>query len=149
MTLGSRVPGFVAAFLAFAVLAVGIAALGAGPADAKAGSYSCNFRSLKVTQSGNTVAAKGRLKCTGTGVKRQVLRVCLLQEAGSNYRTVKCVVRTRNGPGLFTATASRKCGTGIPTGFVTRTRIRVRLDGGSIQTAKSESSDTQLPRNCA
>ena len=148
LTLRGRLLAAVAVLLACSALWISLLAGGAGAAGADRATYTCNYRSQAVTQTGNRLDAKGRMNCTGNGVGRQVLRVCLLQDAGRNYARIKCVVRARNGPGLLTRTASRACGRGPEVGFITRIRIRVRLEGGKVQTASAESSDNEFSRNC-
>lgn len=125
-----------------------LAGIGANSADA-AGSLQCSFRSVSPTETGNRLDAKGRLKCTGGGVRRQVLRVCLLQDTGPRFTLVKCVTHALNGPGLVTGTAARLCGRGPEVAFISRIHIRVRLSGGSVQKASTDSSKSKFERNCA
>ena len=108
----------------------------------------CSYRSVKPVEVGKRIDAKGRLKCTGGGVKRQVLRVCLMQQTDSSFTLVKCVTHALNGPGLVTATAARLCPRGPEVAFKTRIHIRVRLTGGGVQKASSDSSKVPIKRNC-
>ena len=147
-TLSGRVLVAAGAALICFSIALSVLAGGAGATAGERGSYSCSYRAIKVTQAGSEVSARGRLSCIGSGVKAQVLRVCLLQADGSRHRMVKCVTRRREGPGLFTAAATRRCDKGPDVGFITRISIRVRLDTGGVQSARSESSDNEFPRNC-
>ena len=148
MTVRGRLLVGIAALLACSALGVSMLAGGAGAADADRATYSCNYRSLTVTQTGNRLDAKGRMKCLGNGVARQVLQTCLMQDRGPRYAKVKCVTHARNGPGLVTGTAARRCARGPEVGFITKIRIRVRLKGGQVQTAQSQSSDNEFLRNC-
>ena len=148
MTLRGRLLVGIAALLACSALGISLLAGGAGAAGADRATYSCNYRSLDVTQTGNRLKAKGRMRCVGNGVGRQVLRVCLMQDTGSRYARIKCVVQARNGPGLLTGTASRRCGRGPEVGFITRIRIRVRLEGGQVQTASNETTANEFLRDC-
>src|SRR5688572_16849371 len=101
ITLGGRLLVGLAALLAGSALGVSLLAGGAGAADADRATYNCSFRSLSVTQTGSRLAARGRMRCVGNGVGRQVLRVCLMQDTGPRYARIKCVVHARNGPGLI------------------------------------------------
>lgn len=148
MTVRSSLLAGIAALVACLALSVSLLAGGAGAADADRANYSCSYRSMTVTQTGNRLDAKGRMKCVGDGVARQVLQVCLMQDTGPRYLKVKCVTQAKNGPGLVTGTAARLCGRGPEVGFITRIRIRVRLTGGQVQTAQSESSDNEFLRDC-
>ena len=144
----SRV-GLVAALAGLVLCAVLLAGFGANTAGASAEkSIQCSYRSVKPTETGKRLDAKGRLKCTGGGIQRQVLRVCLLQDFGSSFKPVKCVTHALNGPGLVTGTAARLCVKGPEVAFLSRINIRVRLTGGSVQKASSDSSKVKFERKC-
>jgi hypothetical protein len=131
---------------AVCALIVALPAGGAGAADAKRGSYHCDYGFSPVGQKGKWVVARGYTTCTGSGLARQVVRVCLLQ--GRNLRVVDCTVRSMNGPGVVRAVATRRCAEGRRVGFVTRVQARFRLDDGRVQTKRDFSSSQQLRRDC-
>ena len=133
----------VAGLVLCAVLLIGVSA-----DDAKAGPLQCSFRTVKPTETGNRLDAKGRMRCVGTKVRRQTLRVCLMQKTESSFAQVKCVTHALNGPGTVTGTAARLCPKGPEVAFMTRSYIRVRLAGGSVQKAQSDSTKALFERNC-
>ena len=135
-----------AALVLCAVLVAGFGASSAG-ATAEKG-FQCSYRSVRPAEEGNRLDAKGRLKCTGSSVQRQVLKVCLMQDTGSRFVLLKCVTHALNGGGLVTGTAARLCPKGSEAAFKTRIRIRIRLTGGSIQKASSDSPKSLIERNC-
>src|SRR5690349_20939494 len=103
----SRV-GWATLLIAFLLCGALLAGLATDRADA--GPLQCSFRSVKPTETGKRLDAKGRMKCTGTGtVRRQTLRVCLLQKVDGKYVSVKCVTHSLSGPGIVTGTATRLC----------------------------------------
>jgi hypothetical protein len=144
----ARVGAFLAVLVSCCALWVALDAHGAGAATAARGPFQCSFRSVKVTHQESRLDSKGRMRCTGNAVRRQVLRVCLLQDTESGKVEIKCVTHAKNGVGLVTGTASRICGTGPATGFITRIHIRLTLKGSPVQKATTDSSPTELKRNC-
>ena len=150
MSLRGRTAAVIAALAACCALG---ASLATGGADAAGGarmdfSFDCDHDAIHVTQTGNRLDARGKLQCTGSGIRRQVLRVCLLQATGARPAVVKCVVRARNGTGRLTATASRRCGRGPDVGFITRIQIRIRQTDGDLLTDRTRSSPNRFPRDC-
>ena len=148
ISVRSRV-GLVTALAALVLCSALLAGFGTNSAGATADKrLQCAFRSVKPTVSGNRIDAKGRLKCTGPEVQRQVLRVCLLQDTGSRNALIKCVTHALNGPGLVTGTAARLCARSGQNIFLSRIHVRIRVTGGSVQTASSDSSNVPFGRNC-
>ena len=137
------------ATLLAALLLCGLLLAGLGADGASAGPLQCSFRSVKPTETGKRLDAKGRMRCTGSGtVKRQTLKVCLMQKTEARYVEVKCVTHALSGPGLVTGTAARICASGPAVDFISRIQIRVRLSNGSLQKAQTDSSKGRFPRNC-
>lgn len=145
-----RTVAVIAALFALCALAASLATGGAGAADGSRYSFDCNDRTIRTTQSGNRLTAKGWLRCTGTGgVRRQTIRVCLLQNTRNHgYVTVKCVTNARNGLGRIDAVASRRCGVGPLVGFITRMRYRIRQTDGDVLTGGDTTGANRYPRNC-
>ena len=150
MSIRGRTAALIAAFVACCALGTSLAAGGANAAgDARMDfSFDCDHDAIHVTQSGNRLDAKGKLRCTGSGIRRQVIRVCLLQAGATRPVVVKCVVRARTGTGRLTATASRRCGRGPDVGFITRLQIRIRQTDGDLLTDTARSSPNRFPRDC-
>lgn len=149
MTTRGRTMAGIAALLACCALGVSLAAGGAGAADGSRYSFDCNDRTIRTTQTGNRLDARGWLRCTGSGgVVREVVRVCLLQNTRNGFVEVKCVRRARNGLGLVEGIASRRCGKGPMVGFATRMRYRVREADGEVMTGGDLTGTNRFPRNC-
>ena len=145
MTASGRGAALIAALIAFCALG---ASLAAGGADARGYSYSCDLDAVHVTQSDNRLDARGRLACTGTGVRRAVVRVCLLQNSRSGPVVVKCAVRARNGTGRLRVTAFRQCAAGPETGFISRVKIRIRQVDGRLKTETQSAGANRFRRDC-
>ena len=150
MSLRSRTFAVMAAVVACGALGVSLAAGGAGASENahKDFSFDCVHDAIQVTQSGNRLDARGKLRCSGSGIRRQVLRVCLLQTGGPRPVVVKCVVRARNGSGQLSAVASRRCAKGPYVGFMTRIKIRIRKSNGKLLTDQATASPNRFPRDC-
>ena len=139
----------IAAFAACCALGASLLAGGAGATGAaKDFSFDCDHDATHVTQTGNRLDARGRLRCTGSGIRREVVRVCLLQASLRGPVVVKCVRRARSGTGLVSAVASRRCGKGPDVGFITRLQVRIRLTNGDVVTDTARSSPNRFPRDC-
>ena len=148
-TWRSRTVGATAALVA--CFALGLLTVGgAGAADSARYDFSfeCDHDALHVTQVGNRLDARGRLRCTGNGARREVIRVCLLQTGAARPAVVKCVTKARSGTGRIAATVSRRCAKGPNTGFITRLQIRVRTEHGRVLTDRAASSPNRFPRDC-
>jgi hypothetical protein len=144
-TLRGKSAAVLAAAVACCALVFSLSAGGAGAADF---SFDCSHDATHVTQTQNQLHARGKLQCTGNGIRRQVIRVCLLQQKPAGLRSVKCVTRARNGSGTVTADATRTCAKGPLTGFVTRIKVRIKQTDGDVTTDSSRSSPNHFPRNC-
>src|SRR5688572_7540358 len=103
--------GLVTAVAGLALCGLLLFGMGAEPVGASADKrFQCSYRSNKPVEVGKRIDAKGRLKCIGADVQRQVLRVCLMQPtAASRFTLVKCVTHALNRGGLVTGTAARLC----------------------------------------
>ena len=150
MNLRGRTLALILAFVACCALGTSLATGGAGAAEdaRKDFSFDCDHDAIHVTQTGNRLDARGRLTCTGSGVRRQVARVCLLQTGGARPVVVKCATRARSGAGRLVATVSRRCARGPATGFITRLQIRIKQQDGDVLTDKASSSPNRFPRDC-
>ena len=127
-----------------------LSGIGADSVGAETGKrIQCSYRSTKPTEVGKRIDAKGRLRCIGASVRRQVLRTCLMQDTGSRFTLVKCVTHALNRGGLVTGTAAKLCPKGDEVAFKTRIHVRIRLAGGSVQKASSDSATVPIARNCA
>ena len=141
--------GLVTAVAGLVLCGLGLLGSGADAIGASADKrFQCSYRSNKPVEVGKRIDAKGRLKCIGADVQRQVLRTCLMQETGSRFTLVKCVTHSLNRGGLVTGTAARLCPRGEEVAFKTRIHVRIRLAGGSVQKASADSSKVPLERNC-
>ena len=149
MTVRGRIVAAGVALFASLAMFASLNAGGAGASDgARAFSFDCDHDAIHVTQQRNRLDARGRLKCTGSGIRRQILRVCLLQTTRRNPVLIKCVTKARNGTGLLTARASRRCGVGPATGFITRVQVRIKQTDGDVVTDKSTASPNRFGRDC-
>ena len=150
MSLRRRTVALAAALVACSALGTSLAAGGADAAgDARMDfSFDCEHDAIHVTQTGNRLDARGKLRCTGSGIRRQVIRVCLLQSSVRRPVVVKCVTRARSGTGRLSATVSRRCGRGPDVGFITRLQIRIRQTDGDLLTDRAASSPNRFPRDC-
>ena len=150
ITLRGRTVALIAGVLACCALGTSLAAGGAGAAESPRMDFSfdCDHDAIHVTQTGNRLNARGKLRCTGSGVRRQVIRVCLLQTGGARPVAVKCVTKARRGTGRISATVSRRCGRGPAVGFITRLNIRIKQTDGDVLTDKASSSPNRFPRDC-
>ena len=149
IALRSRV-GLVTALAALMLGGLLLSGLGTDVVGASADKrVQCSYRTTKPAEAVKRIEAKGRLKCIGAGVKRQVLKTCLMQETGSRFTIVKCVTRAINRGGLVTGTAARLCPKGAEdVSFKTRIHVRIRLSGGGIQKASTDSSKVPIQRDC-
>jgi hypothetical protein len=150
MTSRGRTTAIVAALVACCALGTSLAAGGAGAADGARYDFSfdCDHDAIHVTQTGNRLSAKGKLRCTGSGVRRQVIRVCLLQNDRPRPVVVRCARRARSGTGRVTAIARRRCARGPDVGFVSRIQIRIKQEDGDVLTDSARSSPNRFPRDC-
>jgi hypothetical protein len=138
-----------ATLAACCALGASLFAGGAGATNsAKDFSFDCDIDAIHVTQTGNRLDARGRLRCAGSGVRRQVIRVCLMQASPRGPVVVKCVVKARSGTGLVSAVSSRRCGRGPSVGFITRVQVRIKQTDGDVATDTARSSPNRLPRDC-
>jgi hypothetical protein len=81
-------------------------------------------------------------------VKRQVLRTCLMQKTESRFTLVKCVTSVLDRGGLVTGSVAPFCPKGDEAAFKTRIHVRIRLSGGSVQKASTDSAKVLIARNC-
>ena len=149
-SIRGRTVALVTAFAVCCALGASLLAGGAGAAgNARADfSFDCDHDAIHVTQTGNRLDARGKVRCTGSGIRRQVLRVCLLQNSPRGPIVVKCVLKARSGTGQVSAVASRRCGRGRDVGFITRLQIRIKQTDGDVLTDTARSSPNRFPRDC-
>ena len=150
MKLRSRSVVVLAALVACCALGTSLAAGGTGAAESprKDFSFDCEHEAIHVTQTGNRLESRGFLRCTGSGIRRQVARVCLLQATRRGPVVVKCAANAKSGPGRVVATVSRRCGRGPDVGFITRLQIRIKQEDGDVLTDRGTSSPNRFPRDC-
>ena len=150
ISVRSRTLAIFGAFVACCALGTSLAAGGAGAAENARMDFSfdCDHDAIHVTQQGNRLSARGKLTCTGNGVRREVVRVCLLQTGPARPVVVKCATRARSGTGRVTATATRACAKGPTVGFITRLQIRIKQEDGDVLTDTARSSPNRFPRDC-
>ena len=150
LRLRSRTVAVMAALIACCALGTSLATGGTGAAEnpRKDFSFDCEHEAIHVTQTGNRLESRGILRCTGSGIRRQVVRVCLLQATRRGPVVLKCAAEAKSGAGRVVATVSRRCGRGPNVGFITRLQIRIRDEHGKLHRDRAASSPNRFPRDC-
>ena len=114
-------------------------------------SSSCNVGASGPVQVGKRVKARATARChnNSTGIVATIsIGVCLQENLGHHWRTLKCARGVRHHAGHFSVTATRKCPDGFSTRFRTRAVTKLRQTDGFRTGGTVISGVSTLPRTC-